>query len=174
MLYAFAALLFFQLLGELLVRWLGVDLPGPLAGALLLLLALIAYGRIPAALEQTSAVMLQNLMLLFIPTVVAIMLHGEYLAAQWLPFVGTSVLATIVTLVVTALTFRAVMRRMHHGSDNKQTEVASPPASQSTSQAPATEPSSCLKNAESPLRGLDTQQSAHGTADVAAHKESRP
>lgn len=170
MLYAFAALLFFQLLGELLVRWLGVDLPGPLAGALLLLLALIAYGRIPAALEQTSAVMLQNLMLLFIPTVVAIMLHGEYLAAQWLPFVGASVLATIVTLVVTALTFRAVMHRMHPGSDDKQAGVTPSP----TSHAPATEPSTCLKSAESPLRGLGAPQAAQDTVKVATHEESRP
>jgi len=42
MVYALTALFAFQLLGELLVQWLHLPLPGALAGMLLLLAALLA------------------------------------------------------------------------------------------------------------------------------------
>lgn len=54
MLYALTALFILQLLGELLVQLVGLPLPGALAGMLLLLAALLAYGRVPQALESTA------------------------------------------------------------------------------------------------------------------------
>ena len=58
MIYAFAALLVFQFLGEVAVRALHLPLPGPLAGMLLLFAALLLRGNVPAQLVSTSGQLL--------------------------------------------------------------------------------------------------------------------
>ena len=110
MLYALTALLAFQLLGELLVRLLGLPLPGPLAGMLLLLAALLALGRVPQALERTAGGLLQHMMLLFIPAIAGVMLHFDRIAEEWLPFLVASVGGAAITLMTTAWTLRWLLR----------------------------------------------------------------
>ena len=80
MLNAFAALLVFQLIGETVTQLLGLPVPGPLVGMLLLFSALLMYGRLPDALRETSGALLRNLMLLFIPAVTGVMLHFDRVA----------------------------------------------------------------------------------------------
>ncbi len=110
MLHAITALFFFQLLGELLVQWLRLPFPGALAGMLLLLVALLALGRVPDSLERVAAALLQNMMLLFIPSVAAVMLHFDLLRREWLPFAVAGVAGAAITLVVTAWTLRRLLR----------------------------------------------------------------
>ena len=110
MLYAVLALLAFQWLGEVLVRALGWPLPGALVGALLLLAALLALGRLPKALEQVSGALLQNMMLLFIPAIAGVMLHFDRIAREWLPFLVAGIVGAAITLVVTAWTLRWLLR----------------------------------------------------------------
>lgn len=110
MLYALTALFILQLLGELLVQLLGLPLPGALAGMLLLLAALLAYGRVPQALESTAGSLLQNMMLLFIPAIAGVMLHFDRIAREWLPFLVAGIVGTAITLVVTAWTLRWLLR----------------------------------------------------------------
>ena len=111
MLYALTALFILQLLGELLVQLLGLPLPGALAGMLLLLAALLAYGRVPQALESTAGSLLQNMMLLFIPTIAGVMLEFDRLAREWQPFVIACIAGTIITFVCTGLTFKFFLQR---------------------------------------------------------------
>jgi putative effector of murein hydrolase LrgA (UPF0299 family) len=111
MLYAFAALFLFQLLGEAVVHLLCLPLPGALMGMLLLLAAIAALGRVPEALERTAGGLLQNMMLLFIPAIVGVMLHFERIAREWLPFLAASIGGAAVTLVVTACTLRWLLRK---------------------------------------------------------------
>ena len=110
MLYALTALFILQLLGELLVQLLGLPLPGALAGMLLLLAALLAYGRVPQALESTAGSLLQNMMLLFIPAIAGVMLHFDRIAREWLPFLVAGIVGAVITLVVTAWTLRWLLR----------------------------------------------------------------
>lgn len=110
MLHAIAALFIFQLLGEVLAQWLGLPFPGPLIGMLLLLAALVAYGRVPDALRDTAGGLLQHLMLLFIPAVTGVMLHFGRVAQEWLPFVVAGVGGAAITLLVTAFTLRWMLR----------------------------------------------------------------
>jgi putative effector of murein hydrolase LrgA (UPF0299 family) len=110
MLYAFTALFAFQLLGELLVQWLHLPLPGALAGMLLLLAALLAHGRVPEALERTAGGLLQNMMLLFIPAIAGVMLHFDRIAREWLPFLVAGIAGAAITLAVTAWTLRWLLR----------------------------------------------------------------
>lgn len=111
MLYALAILFAFQLLGELLVRTTGLPLPGALLGALLLLLGLLFYKRLPKALEDTAQLLLQNMMLLFIPVIAGVMLEFDHLRREWLPFVLACIGGAAITFTATALTFRFFLQR---------------------------------------------------------------
>lgn len=116
MLYALAALFAFQLVGEALVQYFQLPFPGALLGALLLLLGLLMYGRLPPALESTSQTLLQNMMLLFIPTIAGVMLHFERIAKEWLPFLVAGVAGAAITFGVTAWTFKWMLAREKQAS----------------------------------------------------------
>lgn len=110
MIYALTALLVFQFVGEVAVRALGLPLPGALVGMLLLFAGLLWLGRVPEALGRTTGTLLQHMMLLFIPAVAGVMLHFERVAREWQPFLVASVVGAAVTLVVTALTLKWLLR----------------------------------------------------------------
>ena len=111
MLYALATLFAFNLLGELLVRVSGLPLPGALVGTLMLLIGLLFYKRLPKPLEDTAQVLLQNMMLLFIPVIAGVMLEFHHLRREWLPFVLSCVAGAAITFAATALTFRFFLQR---------------------------------------------------------------
>ena len=110
MIPAIATLFVFQLIGEIAVQALGLPLPGPLAGMLLLFAALLLYGRVPDALSRTAGTLLQHMMLLFIPAVTGVMMHFGRVASQWLPFLAACIAGAAVTLAVSALTLRWMLR----------------------------------------------------------------
>lgn len=110
-LFAVAALFVMQILGEALVRLSGLPLPGPLVGMLLLLAALIFYGRVPEGLRDTCYHGLKHLMLLFIPLVAGIMLYFGQLADDWIPFLLACIGGVALTIVATALAFRWMLAR---------------------------------------------------------------
>jgi len=107
---AFALLLVFQLVGEVAAQGLGLPVPGPLIGMLLLFAALLVRGRLPDALRDTGNALLRNLMLLFIPAVTGVMMYFDRLAREALPFLGACLLGAAVTLAATALTLRWMLR----------------------------------------------------------------
>ena len=111
MLQALLVLFIFQWLGQMLVTALGIPFPGALAGTLLLLIALLWRRNLPSWLEQTGLFLLQNMMLLFIPTIAGVMLHFDRIAREWQPFVVAGVAGAAITYVVTALTFRWMLAR---------------------------------------------------------------
>ena len=111
MLYALATLFAFNLLGELLVRVSGLPLPGALVGTLMLLIGLLFYKRLSKPLEDTAQVLLQNMMLLFIPVIAGVMLEFDHLRREWLPFVLSCVVGAAITFTATALTFRFFLQR---------------------------------------------------------------
>ena len=110
MLYAITALFALQLLGEAIVHFTQLPLPGALVGTLLLLAALIIHGRTPQALERVGTVLLQNMMLLFIPVIAGVMLEFDNLARQWQPFVLACIFGAAITFVATLLSFRWMLR----------------------------------------------------------------
>lgn len=111
MLYAITALFAFQLLGEAIVQLTGLPLPGALVGTLLLLAALLLHGRLPESLEKAAGVLLQNMMLLFIPVIAGVMLEFDRLSREWQPFVIACVAGAAITFLATALTFRWCLER---------------------------------------------------------------
>ncbi len=114
MIYAMAALVLLQMAGEILARWWGVPVPGPLLGMALMLIALCLLQRLPVPLGRLSSRLLAHLMLLFMPSVVAIMTQVDRISLEWLPFVAACVGATAVTTVVTAATLKYMLKRQQH------------------------------------------------------------
>lgn len=108
---AFALLLVLQLAGELIVQTLSLPLPGPLVGMLLLFGVLVARGGVPDGLRQLGDLLLQNMMLLFIPAVAGVMLLFDRVASEWLPFFAACLGGAAITLAVTALTLQALLKR---------------------------------------------------------------
>jgi len=111
MLNALAVLLVFQLVGEVLVQWLKLPVPGPLIGMLLLFAVLTVRGAVPDWLRETANGMLQHLMLLFIPAVTGVIVYSEQLGDDWGAFLVAAIGGTAISIVVTALTLRLMLAR---------------------------------------------------------------
>lgn len=110
-LLAVFSLFFMQIAGETLVRLAALPLPGPLVGMLLMLVALMAYGKVPDGLRRTCQHLLKHLMLLFIPAVAGIIAYFGTLQREWIPFLAACIGGVALTIAVTALTLRWMMRR---------------------------------------------------------------
>jgi len=111
MIGSLAALLLFQLAGEVCVRLTGLPLPGPVLGMILLSTALLIRGHTPVAFSNTSRGLLNYLALLFVPAGVGIITHLARVADEWIAIAVTLVVSTALTMVVTAFTLRALMPR---------------------------------------------------------------
>jgi putative effector of murein hydrolase LrgA (UPF0299 family) len=110
MINALTILLLYQLAGEVFVQALGLPVPGPVIGMLALFLTLLARGRVAAPLRETANGILAHLSLLFVPAGVGVMVHAGRLRAEWLAIGVALVVSTVLTIAVTALTMRALMR----------------------------------------------------------------
>ena len=99
-------LLAFQCLGEALVRVLGLPVPGPVAGMLLLFIGLRLRTTIPAEVNTAATGLLQHLSVLFVPAGVGVMLHVARIANEWLPIVAALLGSTALAIVVTALVIK--------------------------------------------------------------------
>ena len=104
-------LLLFQCAGEVVSRVLGLPVPGPVVGMLLLFVALRFRDRIPESIGVAADALARHLSLLFVPAGVGVMMYFGRLAGEWLPIAVALLLSTIATLAVAALTFAALARR---------------------------------------------------------------
>lgn len=111
MIEAFALILVLQLAGEAIVQALGLPLPGPLVGMLLLFAGLVWRGEVPDGLKETAAALHRHLMLLFIPAVAGVMMLFDRSGREWLALLVGGIGGAAITLVVTALTLRWMLRR---------------------------------------------------------------
>jgi holin-like protein len=104
-------LLVFQCLGEIIVRGLGLPVPGPVIGMLLLFVTLRIRRPATGRVEGAATALLQHLSLLFVPAGVGVMLHFGRLADEWPAIVAALVLSTVLAIGVTAVAMRALVRR---------------------------------------------------------------
>lgn len=108
MLIAFAVLLVFQCLGEGLVFLFRLPVPGPVAGMLLLLVALVAYPRLHQTVEAGANELLRHLSLLFVPAGVGIIVAAASGNGHWLAICAAVAGSTVLTLGVTALVLQVL------------------------------------------------------------------
>ena len=119
MIGGFLVLLGCQLVGETLARALGLPIPGPVLGLVLLFLVLeigTAQGRFDRNRIGTSgagavaAALLANLGLLFVPAGAGGVQNLDLLAANAAAFGTVLVVSTVLALLATVCVFRAVRR----------------------------------------------------------------
>lgn len=117
MLFGLFILLACQLAGEIIARGLGLPIPGPVIGIVLLFALLAVQGRRKgAASAETGAVarsadgLLANLGLVFIPAGVGISQHYQLIFDNGLALVAALVISTVLTLMVAVGVFRLVSR----------------------------------------------------------------
>ena len=120
MLKGILLLLACQLAGEFVSQYLSIPVPGPVVGMALLL---VIFHTLPATrivVHETGNTILRNLSLLFVPAGVGVMLHVATVREEWLAILVSLMLGTIITLTVTALTIKLVIRLMTpRGEDAK-------------------------------------------------------
>lgn len=87
-----------QLAGELLVRLLGLPVPGPVVGMVILLAGVVA-GGVPEGLRKVATGLLTYLPLFFVPAGVGLVTHGARLKADWLPLTVGIVVSTLATML---------------------------------------------------------------------------
>lgn len=103
-----ALLLLLQSAGELIVRALGIGLPGPVLGLAMLLPAL-GWAPVARRVEAAASVLLQHLSLLFVPVGVGVIVHLGALAPLGWKLGLVIVVSTWVGMTVTALVLRALL-----------------------------------------------------------------
>jgi putative effector of murein hydrolase LrgA (UPF0299 family) len=119
--FAFAILVGFQLVGEVVRLALSLPLPGPLIGMFLLAVALAAgrRGRAaetnaasmpPSPLVQASSGLISHMGLLFVPAGVGVVAELGVVREQWLPILVALIVSTVLGLAVTALVMHHVSR----------------------------------------------------------------
>jgi holin-like protein len=110
MITALTVLLCCQLAGEVAARLLGLPIPGPVLGMLLLFVLLLGRVRAVESVREPANVLIRYLSLLFIPAGVGLIRHTDRVRAELPPIVAAVVLSTALTVAVTALVFQLVAR----------------------------------------------------------------
>lgn len=124
MLFGLFVLLACQLAGEVIARGLGLPIPGPVIGIVLLFALLAIHGRLkqPEHAEQGDVAraadgLLANLGLVFVPAGVGISQHYQLIFDNGVALVVALVVSTALTLVVTVAVFRGVSRLVARGEN---------------------------------------------------------
>ncbi len=114
MLFGLFVLLACQLAGEVIARGLGLPIPGPVIGIVLLFALLTIHGRMKKAeqgdVAKAADGLLANLGLVFVPAGVGISQHYQLIFDNGIALIAALVVSTALTLIVTVLVFRAVSR----------------------------------------------------------------
>ena len=101
-------LVIFQWLGELVVQWTGVIVPGSLMGMLLLLIFLAYPSRLAAIVEPVSNRLIQNLSLLFILACVGVFFLGPAISLQIPLLMVVIALSTLLAIIFMAVLIRTI------------------------------------------------------------------
>ena len=110
MLNGLLILLTCQLSGEAVARGAGIGVPGPVLGMAMLTAILLWRPALTAAVTPVAGALLSNLSLLFVPAAVGVVQVLPLLASEGAAIGVALVVSTVASLIVTAVTFRAVVR----------------------------------------------------------------
>ncbi|SRR6266513_1332511 len=124
MIASLSLILLCQLAGEVIVRGLGLPMPGPVVGLLLLMLLLLARDRFAVlargplrqdGVENASRGLLAHLSLLFVPAGVGVMQKLDLIAEHGVAIAVVLAVSVVVTLLVTVMTFLVASRLLGAG-----------------------------------------------------------
>lgn len=129
MIASLSLILLCQLAGEAFVRGVGLPMPGPVIGLMLLLclllmrdrFALLARGPLQGqdiertGVESASRGLLANLSLLFVPAGVGVVQKIDLIVNHGIAFLGVLAISVLITLAATVATFILASRLMTRG-----------------------------------------------------------
>ena len=98
----FVILLLMQSIGTFISNYFGLVLPGNLTGLLLLFLALVLKVVKLEQVESTASLLLDNMMVLFIPLNVGLVTILPRIEQEWLAVIVSLLASTVLVMVVTA------------------------------------------------------------------------
>ena len=116
-----AWLLVLQSLGELMARGLGLPLPGPVVGMILLLVAL-RWARVREPVSGCADFLLSHLSLLFVSVGVGVMTHLSLVSQYGLRMGVVVIVSTLAGLGVTVLSLHLLRDRTNTGSSSLPAE----------------------------------------------------
>jgi holin-like protein len=101
--------------GEAIVRLAHLPIPGAIAG-MLLVLALFASGKVKlTSMKRGAEWFLAEMLLFFVPAVLALLDHGEFIGIVGLKVLAVIVVGTVIVMGVTAIAidfgYRLMMRQ---------------------------------------------------------------
>ncbi|MGY5804419.1 CidA/LrgA family protein [Rhizobium sp. LEGMi12c] len=108
-------LLVFWQAGETIVRLTHLPIPGAIAG-MLLVLALFASGKVKlTSMKRGAEWFLAEMLLFFVPAVLALLDHGEFIGIVGLKVLAVIFVGTVIVMGVTAIAidigYRLMMRQ---------------------------------------------------------------
>ena len=110
-------ILLYQLIGELFLKFVGLSIPGPVIGLVLLLLTLLLIQKrqkvvpIKEDLFNSAEILLNYLPLLFIPVGVGVVMHLSLLEDNLASVVFVIILGTLSTLALTGYIMEKILRK---------------------------------------------------------------
>ncbi|MEN9771960.1 MAG: hypothetical protein RJA58_603 [Pseudomonadota bacterium] len=99
-------LLLFQGLGEVISKLLGLPIPGPVVGLILLLATLLIRNKLDPDLDMVASGFTQNLGLLFIPAAVGVVMFIPQLAEYGLTIAAILIISVGLSVAASAITFK--------------------------------------------------------------------
>lgn len=112
----FIIILLCQFVGELLVHWLNLPIPGPIIGMLLLLIGLMLWQPCREQVEPAANVFIRHLTLLFFPIGAGLILEWPRFSQYGSALIVALVLGTIITIVLVALLLNRLLNQgKQHG-----------------------------------------------------------
>ncbi len=106
-----AILITFWLVGEAISRFMHLPLPGGIIGMFLLLIALQCGWVKVESVERGSHLLLTEMLLFFVPAVLVVRNHGEFLGREGLEIVAVIVVSTLLVMAATGLTIEFLSAR---------------------------------------------------------------
>jgi putative effector of murein hydrolase LrgA (UPF0299 family) len=110
MIHGLLALLLCQLAGEAAARSLGLPLPGPVLGMVMMVVLLALSPSVATVVRPVAQGFLGHMSLLFVPAGVGIVGHVATLGGQGLPILLALAVSTLLAIAVGAMTFAGVAR----------------------------------------------------------------
>ena len=112
MLEALTTLVLCQFVGEVLAQGMGLPVPGPVVGLVLLLVLLMFRGGPDPEMKATSYGLLRHLSLLFVPAGVGVVTQLGALRDNWLSILGAVAVSTTLGLAVTGWVMQRLSRSL--------------------------------------------------------------
>ena len=108
----------FWMVGETVVRATGIPVPGSIVG-LALVLVLFTGGLLrPASLRRGAHLLLSDMLLFFVPAVLAVLEHREFLGIVGLKILAVIFVGILLVMTGTALTVDLCCKLMVHHDEH--------------------------------------------------------